>query len=118
MLEMTKVRFGYGRRRAPLFEALDFSVQPGGIVGLLGKNGAGKTTLLKLGAGLLFPHNGESLLFGAEASLRAPEMLARIAYVPSSFDVPSIRFAPVCLDPRGVLPALRRRADGALPAAV
>jgi ABC-2 type transport system ATP-binding protein len=91
MLEMTKVRFGYGRRRAPLFESLDFSVRPGGIVGLLGKNGAGKTTLLKLGAGLLFPHDGQAELFGAEAALRAPEVLARISYVPEQFDVPSIR---------------------------
>jgi ATP-binding cassette ChvD family protein len=31
-----------------LFEALDFSLPPGGIVGVIGPNGAGKTTLLKM----------------------------------------------------------------------
>lgn len=89
MLEMDGVRFGYRRER--LFESLDFQVKPGGIVGLLGKNGAGKTTLLKLGAGLLFPQAGGISLFGADPARRRPEVLARIAYVPEQFEVPSMR---------------------------
>lgn len=89
MLEMNGIRFAY-RRRAPLFRALDFSVQPGGVVGLLGKNGAGKTTLLKIGAGLLFPHAGSAHLFETEAALRRPEALARLAYIPEQFDVPAM----------------------------
>ena len=90
MVTMSEVRFGY-RRQAPLFDALDFSVKPGGIVGLLGKNGAGKTTLLKLGTGLLFPHGGQAFLFGSPAEQRRPEVLARVAYVPEQFDVPGQR---------------------------
>lgn len=90
MVQMEQVRFGYSRRSV-LFESLDFSVDPGGIVGLLGKNGAGKTTLLKLGTGLLFPQAGDARLFGEPASERAPSVLSRIAYVPEQFEVPSIR---------------------------
>lgn len=90
MIDMRQIRFGY-RRKAPLFEALDFSVQPGGVVGLLGKNGAGKTSLLKIGAGLLFPSAGRAELFGIPASARAPEVLARIVYIPEQFEVPSER---------------------------
>lgn len=90
MIDMKGVRFGYPRQNA-LFAALDFSVQPGGIVGLLGKNGAGKTTLLKLGAGLLFPQAGDAMLFGEVAACRNPSVLARIAYIPEQFEVPSVR---------------------------
>lgn len=88
MVEMRQIRFAY-RRRRPLFDALDFSVSPGGVVGLLGKNGAGKTTLLKIGAGLLFPAGGTAHLFGVAAHRRRPEMLARIAYIPEQFEVPA-----------------------------
>jgi ATP-binding cassette ChvD family protein len=41
-----------------LIENLNFSVPPGGIVGVIGPNGAGKTTLLKLVAGVEPPDSG------------------------------------------------------------
>ena len=41
------------RRGHPVLNELEFVVQPGKIVGLLGPNGCGKSTLLKLVAGLL-----------------------------------------------------------------
>ncbi|CAG0935009.1 Energy-dependent translational throttle protein EttA [Thermoflexales bacterium] len=41
-----------------LFENLDFSLPPGGIVGVIGPNGAGKTTLLKLIIGTAQPDSG------------------------------------------------------------
>ncbi|MFP4211372.1 MAG: ATP-binding cassette domain-containing protein [Alkalispirochaeta sp.] len=90
MIEMRDVRFGYGRG-TPLFSALDFSVSPGGVVGLLGKNGAGKTTLLKIGAGLLFAEAGTAELFGVPAAKRVPDALARLAFIPEQFEVPAMR---------------------------
>lgn len=45
-------------RRASALRAVDFSLQPGEIVGLVGPNGAGKTTMLRLCAGLLRPSAG------------------------------------------------------------
>ncbi|MBM7406301.1 ATP-binding cassette ChvD family protein [Sphingomonas sp. JUb134] len=42
-----------------LFENLDFSLPPGGIVGVIGPNGAGKSTLFKLLTGQEQPDSGE-----------------------------------------------------------
>ncbi len=42
-----------------LFENLDFTLPPGGIVGVIGPNGAGKTTLFKLITGAEQPDGGE-----------------------------------------------------------
>ena len=47
---------GYGDRL--LFEDLDFSLPPAGIVGVIGGNGAGKTTLLRMITGEEEPDSG------------------------------------------------------------
>ncbi|MBI2497681.1 MAG: ATP-binding cassette domain-containing protein [Opitutae bacterium] len=47
---------GYGDKL--LFEKLDFSLPPGGIVGVIGPNGAAKTTLFKLITGMEKPDAG------------------------------------------------------------
>jgi sulfate-transporting ATPase len=47
---------GYGERL--LFEHLNFSLPPGGIVGVVGPNGAGKTTLFRLIIGMEKPDSG------------------------------------------------------------
>ncbi len=36
----------------PIFQSLDFTVEPSARIGLIGANGAGKSTLLKILAGL------------------------------------------------------------------
>ena len=56
VLEAKNVSKGYGDRI--LFEHLDFSLPPGGIVGVIGPNGAGKTTLLKMIIGTAEPDTG------------------------------------------------------------
>ena len=47
-----------GHAHRTLFEALDLSVAPGDVVGVVGANGAGKTTLLRILAGDLAPLGG------------------------------------------------------------
>lgn len=89
MLTMDSVRFGY-QTGSTLFDELDFSVRPGGVVGLLGKNGAGKTTLLKIAIGLLFAQNGKSELFGVDAARRRHDVLARVALIPEQFELPPV----------------------------
>ncbi len=49
--------------------ALDFTVQQGETVGILGHNGSGKSTLLKCIAGILTPTTGEVRVRGRLASL-------------------------------------------------
>jgi energy-dependent translational throttle protein EttA len=57
VVQADDVAKGYGERI--LFEGLDFSLPPGGIVGVVGPNGAGKTTLFRLIAGEETPDSGE-----------------------------------------------------------
>ncbi len=47
-----------GHAHRTLFEALDLTVAPGDVVGVVGANGAGKTTLLSLLAGAATPLGG------------------------------------------------------------
>ena len=57
VVEAHGVSKAYGDRL--LFENLEFSLPPGGIVGVIGPNGAGKTTLFRLITGQEQPDAGE-----------------------------------------------------------
>jgi sulfate-transporting ATPase len=57
VIEAKGVSKAYGDRL--LFEDLDFSLPPAGIVGVIGPNGAGKTTLFRMIAGEESPSSGE-----------------------------------------------------------
>ena len=48
---------------------VSFEVQPGEIVGIIGRNGAGKSTLLKILSRITEPTNGEIIMRGRVASL-------------------------------------------------
>lgn len=56
VIEAQGVTKAYGDR--VLFEDLNFSLPPAGIVGIIGPNGAGKTTLFRLITGQETPDNG------------------------------------------------------------
>ncbi len=56
VIEANGVSKAYGDKL--LFEALEFSLPPGGIVGVIGPNGAGKTTLFRLITGQEEPDGG------------------------------------------------------------
>jgi sulfate-transporting ATPase len=56
VVQAQKVAKGFGDKL--LFENLEFSLPPGGIVGIIGPNGAGKTTLFKLITNLEKPDAG------------------------------------------------------------
>jgi ATP-binding cassette ChvD family protein len=57
VLEAKAISKAYGDKL--LFENLDFSLPPAGIVGIIGPNGAGKTTLFRLIMGLETTDSGE-----------------------------------------------------------
>ncbi len=56
VIETSGVSKSFGEKI--LFENLEFSLPPGGIVGVIGPNGAGKTTLFKMIIGDESPDNG------------------------------------------------------------
>ncbi len=66
----------------PVLQDLSCSLQPGQVVGLLGRNGAGKTTLLETLLGLREPQSGSVQLFGQPAGRLDDAARARIGYVP------------------------------------
>jgi len=57
VIEASGVSKGFGDRL--LFENLEFSLPPAGIVGVIGPNGAGKTTLFRMIAGEETPDSGD-----------------------------------------------------------
>src|SRR6266446_7080125 len=79
--KLTKVyRDFWGRQKKVALRALNLQIQRGEIFGLLGPNGSGKTTTIKLLLGLLFPTDGDALVFGEPAAqVRKNE---RIGYLP------------------------------------
>lgn len=79
--KLTKIyRDFWGRQKKAALRALNLQIHRGEIFGLLGPNGSGKTTTIKLLLGLLFPTDGEALVFGVPANdVRKNE---RIGFLP------------------------------------
>jgi simple sugar transport system ATP-binding protein len=69
-LEMKHITKSFGAIHA--LQGVDFNVQAGEAVGLMGDNGAGKSTLMKIIAGNLWPTSGEILVQGKEAAFSNP----------------------------------------------
>jgi ABC-2 type transport system ATP-binding protein len=67
--KLTKIyRDFWGRQKKTALRALNVQIRRGEIFGLLGPNGSGKTTTIKLLLGLLFPTDGDALVFGRPAA--------------------------------------------------
>ena len=82
LLEVKALRAGYGR--VPVLHGVDFEVEEGEIVGVLGHNGMGKTTLLKTIMGIVPAAGGVIGYAGLDLTReRASERARRgIGYVP------------------------------------
>jgi ABC-2 type transport system ATP-binding protein len=70
----------WGRPKVQALKALDLKVYKGEIFGVLGPNGSGKTTTIKLLLGLLFPSEGDALIFNEPTTNVAKN--ERIGYLP------------------------------------
>ena len=94
LLAVKALRAGYGR--VPVLHGVDFEVEEGEIVGVLGHNGMGKTTLLKAIMGIVAAAGGVIDYAGLDLTReRASERARRgIGYVPQG---------------RGIFPALSVR---------
>lgn len=74
---------------------LDFTIEPGRIVGLLGPNGSGKTTLIKLANGLLTPSEGEILVCNMAPG---KETHGVVSYLPERTCIPTWMTARQLMD--------------------
>lgn len=85
LLEMRGIVRCFGAVRAN--DGIDFEVQPGEIVGLLGENGSGKSTLMKVLFGMVSPDEGTIIFRGRELTGHRPgdAMSAGIAMIHQHF---------------------------------
>jgi branched-chain amino acid transport system ATP-binding protein len=82
MLTLDNVHTYYGKSH--ILHGVSIEVQPGEVVGLLGRNGVGKSTTLKTVMGLIRPAEGSVTFEGRQIGGMAPHHLAHlgIAWVP------------------------------------
>jgi branched-chain amino acid transport system ATP-binding protein len=75
-LSLTNVHAFYGDSH--ILHGVSFSLQPGGVLALLGRNGAGKTTCISTIIGFLRPQDGDIRLFGEPIGGLSPERISRL----------------------------------------
>jgi D-xylose transport system ATP-binding protein len=75
-LEMRDISKSFGAVRA--LQEVDFSVDQGEVVALVGDNGAGKSTLVKCIAGIYPIDSGEVFFDGERVSIHGPKDAARL----------------------------------------
>jgi ABC-2 type transport system ATP-binding protein len=114
---LTKVyRDFWGRQKKVALRALNLQIHRGEIFGLLGPNGSGKTTTIKLLLGLLFPTEGDALVFDTPAG--EVKKNERVGYLPEESYLYRFLNAEETLDFYGRLfnlpPGERRRRTGML----
>jgi len=81
MIRLKNLLFKYNSH--PILDGVDFAVDPGDRIGLVGPNGSGKTTLCRIIMGLVKPEAGEVEIFGKKRTEEADfaEIRGRIGYL-------------------------------------
>jgi ABC-2 type transport system ATP-binding protein len=82
MIEVSELTKRFARHEA--VRGINFSVEPGEIVGFLGPNGAGKTTTLRMLTGYLPPTSGSARVAGFDIFRQSIEARRRIGYMPEN----------------------------------
>ncbi|MEQ1513248.1 MAG: ABC transporter ATP-binding protein [Lysobacteraceae bacterium] len=70
----------YDKRR--ILDGVSLTLEPGSVLGLIGRNGAGKSTLIRCVLGLIEPDAGDSAIWGEPALRLGDHAKTRIGYVP------------------------------------
>lgn len=71
--------------RQTILDGIDFTVESGEIVALVGRNGAGKTTLLRTMVGIIRPDQGD-VLYGTKSIFKDAGLKRDVIFVPDSAD--------------------------------
>lgn len=82
-IEFKNVSFSYPGTDKKILDNINFTINPGESVGIIGSNGSGKTSIEKLILGLYDPDEGSILIDGIDIKQIDPADLRRgISYVP------------------------------------
>lgn len=76
MIDFSKVYFSYGKG-CPGLDNINFHIEKGEFVAIIGSNGAGKTTLSKLFNGLLKPSSGDVTICGMNTKTTKTSTLSK-----------------------------------------
>ena len=108
MLKIANLEAWYGESH--ILHGVEFGVQEGEVVTLLGRNGAGRTTTLRAIMGLVGSRTGSVLIEGVEAVRLAPHKIARmgVGYCPEERGI----FAALSTEENLLLPPRLKGAQG------
>jgi branched-chain amino acid transport system ATP-binding protein len=108
MLKVAGLQAWYGESH--ILHGVEFTVQEGEVVTLLGRNGAGRTTTLRAIMGLVGSRSGSVLIQGSEAVRLAPHQIARlgVGYCPEERGI----FAALSTEENLLLPPRLKGAQG------
>jgi branched-chain amino acid transport system ATP-binding protein len=108
MLEVAGLQAWYGESH--ILHGVEFSVQEGEIVTLLGRNGAGRTTTLRAIMGMVGSRKGSVKIQGIESVERAPHQIARmgVGYCPEERGI----FAALSTEENLLLPPRLKGTEG------
>lgn len=87
MIEVSGLRYVYGKTGVQAIKGVDFTIQKGEVLGFLGPSGAGKTTTQRILIGLLQGYTGNVRIFGKERRHWGKEYFERIGV---AFDFPNL----------------------------
>jgi len=76
-ITLDHVSFRYAPDRPEVLSDVSIDVQPGEIIGIVGRSGSGKSTLTKLIQRLYVPHTGRVLVDGVDLAMVDPSWLRR-----------------------------------------
>ena len=76
-IEFDQIRFRYRPDGAETLRGISFNLNPGEILGLVGRSGSGKSTVAKLVQRLYAPERGRVLVDGVDLALADPAWLRR-----------------------------------------
>jgi branched-chain amino acid transport system ATP-binding protein len=108
MLKIANLEAWYGESH--ILHGVEFTVQEGEVVTLLGRNGAGRTTTLRAIMGLGCSRTGSVLIKGVQAVAMAPHKIARlgVGYCPEERGI----FSALSTEENLLLPPRLKGAEG------
>ncbi len=87
LAEVQDLSYRFKGEAKDALSAVNLSLSPGEVLGLIGPDGAGKTTLLRLMAGLLQPRSGRINICGFNPLRRHDMPGTKVGYMPQCFSL-------------------------------